>query len=171
MTEKKIVRKIQAGDARLLEQLFQSYYGQVYAYCYRHTGHRETAQDLTQETFLRVVQSLDQYREYGKFANYLYVVAGNLCRDYYRKKPCYPLADYERQSLIRETERVEERLAVRQALAELEGEVREAVILRFYQQLRYQDIARILGITVSTAKYRVKQGTRQLSALLKGDGE
>jgi RNA polymerase sigma factor (sigma-70 family) len=169
VTEKKIVRKIQDGDTQLLDQLFQSYYGQVYAYCYRHTGHREAAQDLTQETFLRVVQSLDQYREYGKFANYLYVVAGNLCRDYYRRKLWYPIADYERQSQAQEAEEVEDRLAVRQALEELEGEVREAVILRFYQQLRYQDIARILGITVSTAKYRVKQGTRQLSAFLKGD--
>ncbi len=169
MTEKKIVRKIQDGDTQLLDQLFQSYYGQVYAYCYRHTGHREAAQDLTQETFLRVVQSLDQYREYGKFANYLYVVAGNLCRDYYRRKLWYPIADYERQSQAQEAEEVEDRLAVRQALEELDGEVREAVILRFYQQLRYQDIARILGITVSTAKYRVKQGTRQLSAFLKGD--
>lgn len=171
MTEKKIVRKIQAGDAQLLDQLFQSYYGQVYAYCYRHTGHRETAQDLTQETFLRVVQSLDQYREYGKLANYLYVVAGNLCRDYYRRKLWYPIGDHEVQSMVQETEGIEERLAVREALGALEGEVREAVILRFYQQLRYQDIARILGITVSTAKYRVKQGTWQLSALLKGDRE
>lgn len=83
MTEKKIVRKIQDGDTQLLDQLFQSYYGQVYAYCYRHTGHREAAQDLTQETFLAAWRAIDRCPP-GFEKQWLARIAANKAKDYLR---------------------------------------------------------------------------------------
>lgn len=89
-TDEEMILQIQAGHRELLELLIKKHYETVYGYCYRRIGERGAAQDLTQDVFVRVVQNLDNYRHHGKFLNYLFVVAGNLCRDYCKKhKPVY----------------------------------------------------------------------------------
>lgn len=62
-------------------------------HCHYHLQEIHDAEDLTQETFARFFASLDRYKHYGKAANYLYVIAGNLCRDHYRRQSELPLAD------------------------------------------------------------------------------
>lgn len=162
-----IERKLKNGDKEGLYIAFDAYYDKIYGYCYRHVNHRETAQDITQEVFLRVLLHLENYRHYGKFENYLYVIAGNLCRDYYRKRRVLSLEDLELQKEESGFARTEEQLVVGQALKKLSEQEREIILLRFYQDLKIKDIAKILGLKLSTVKYHLKRAQERLEDELK----
>ncbi|MDE6434396.1 MAG: RNA polymerase sigma factor [Lachnospiraceae bacterium] len=166
MDEKALIRKLKKGDSESLNRIFDAYYDKVYGYCYRHLNHRENAQDMTQEVFLRVCRNISDYRHYGKFENYLYVIAANLLKDHYRKKQLLPLEDI----VIKETEpgfaRAENTLIVTEALRKLPEQEREIIVLRYYQELKIKDIARILDLKLSTTKYHLKRAQEMLGELL-----
>ena len=163
MSDGSDIRKAQKGDTESMNRLFDRYYDAVYSYCYRHVKHRETAQDLTQEVFLRVCRTLGDYRHYGKFENFLYVIAGNLCKDHYKKRLTYSLDELE----VSETEtgfaRSEDQIVMEQAITALPELEREIVYLRFYQDLKIKDIAKILDLGLSTTKYHLKKAQEQLA--------
>mgnify|MGYP002673344674 FL=1 len=163
MSDGSDIRKAQKGDTESMNRLFDRYYDAVYSYCYRHVKHRETAQDLTQEVFLRVCRTLGDYRHYGKFENFLYVIAGNLCKDHYKKRLTYSLDELE----VSETEtgfaRSEDQIVMEQAITSLPELEREIVYLRFYQDLKIKDIAKILDLGLSTTKYHLKKAQEQLA--------
>ena len=154
-----------------MERLIRENYDEIYRYCWRHTGQRETAEDLTQEVFLKFLGNIGRYREYGKLRNYLYVIAGNLIRDCYRKKreTCLEEADVEAGE--RELEQAAERIEIRRALDRLEAEERDLVILRYYQELKIRDISAVTGIPASTVRYRLRQAERKLKETLSSGGE
>lgn len=166
-------------DRDLTEKMIRENYACIYAYCFRHLGHRETAEDITQEVFLRFFSHAERYREYGKLKNYLYVIAGNLIRDYHRKCDRHSLSGVcEEQEHIpmtaevvrrgdfsfgsEESEQVIERLHVREALAVLDADERDIVILRYYQELRIKDIAMIKRMPASTVRYQLRRAEKRL---------
>lgn len=81
-----LIRRMNQGDDEAIEAFVRKYYPQILGYCCYHLRHRQDGEDVTQETFARFFASLDRYRHYGKAANYLYVIAGNLCRDHLRRR-------------------------------------------------------------------------------------
>lgn len=168
MIDELLIKQLLSGDRTAMEKLIRRYYDKIYRYCYVHVKDVQTAQDLTQETFYSIIAHIGEYVHYDKFQNYLYVVAGNKCKDYYRKKkPLYMEELPEHGASLPgghgegETELVD-RLYLRQLVEELPEELAEAVILRFYQDLKYQDVAKVLGISLSLAKYRVKKAVSLL---------
>ena len=165
MQENFLLAQAKKGNAQAMEKLISAYYDSIFAYCCRRLSDRQTAQDITQETFCHMLASLDSYRHCGKMQNFLYRIAGNLCRDYLKKKkPVYMEELPEPAERDSFTGQAENSLLVRQALDGLTEELREAVLLRFYQDLRFEDIAQIQGSSVSTAKYRVKKALALLKA-------
>lgn len=144
----------------MLEKIIRNYYDEIFRYCYHHVGSRDTAEDLCQDTFLSFIEHYDKYHPMGKTKNYLYTIAGNKCRDYYKKKAPLIMENIPEQET---GQRMEEAVVVRQMVMSLPEEYREAVILRYFQSMRYKDIADILAIRLSLAKYRVKKGVELLS--------
>lgn len=159
--------KILKKNREKIGLLYEKYYESIYGYCYRHISHKETAQDLTQDVFLRAFAAIDGYNDYGKFLNYLYVIARNLCTDYYRKKKAVVDdlldGDVEEKGYVDS----ENALAVRNALDSLAETEREIVILRFYQELKLSDIAVVMGMKLSNVKYHLNKGMDQLERYLK----
>lgn len=146
----------------MLEKIIQKYYDEIFRYCYHHVANRAMAEDLCQDTFVSFIEHYEQYRHEGKTKNYLYTIAKNKCRDYYKKKkPLFMEEVPEQES----GECMEETVVIRQMVMSLPEEFREAVILRYFQNLRYSDIAVILKVSLSLAKYRVKKGLQLLSAM------
>lgn len=151
------------------EDLVRDNYADIYRYCWRYLGQKETAEDITQEVFLKFFKNIEKYREYGKLKNYLYVIARNMIRDYYRKFPGNA-ENFQREkegffSVIPENdemERAETRFVIREALMKLEKKERDIIILRYYQELRIRDIAQILEMPASTVRYRLKQAEKKL---------
>lgn len=166
MEENTLVRKLKKGDRDSLNDLFDRYYDKIYGYCYRHVNHRENAQDLTQEVFLRVCRHISDYRHYGKFENYLYVIAGNLCKDYYKKKKMLSFEEIVTEKMEPGFAKAEDEIVVTEALKKLPELEREIVLLRYYQELKIKDIAVILDMKVSTTKYHLKCAQEMLGSWL-----
>ncbi len=81
-----LIRRMKDGDDEAIEEFVRKYYPAVLRYCLLRIDDAGYAQDAVQETFERFFRNFARYRHYGKAANYLYVIAGNVCRDYYRRR-------------------------------------------------------------------------------------
>ena len=80
-----LIRRMKNGDEAAIDEFVRKYYPQILQYCRLHSPDLCSAEDMTQETFLRFFRTLPNYQHYGKAANYLYVIAGNCCRDDWRR--------------------------------------------------------------------------------------
>ncbi|MGO5094089.1 RNA polymerase sigma factor [Clostridium sp. LCP25S3_F10] len=172
MEDSKLILEIKKGKIHLFHELIKKYYGKVYYYCYRHLNNKEAAQDLTQEVFMKVIKTMEGYKHYGKFENYLYVVAGNACKDFYKKESKYVLKEVEiKTNSYKEEEisKLENKVMIEEALNKLSKDQREIIILRFYQDLKIKDIAKIMNSGISITKYRLKKAIKLISESMKGD--
>ncbi len=152
-----LVYRARAGDEEACAGLVKKYYPDIYQYCRLHIYDAYDAEDLTQEVFINFFQSLHRYKEYGKVKNYLYIIAGNIVRNYYKKKKdivLEKLPEYERDNKDN-IEKIGIRLDVEQAVGGLPGEIREVAILYFFQELKQREIAQLLHIKLSLVKYRI----------------
>lgn len=168
-----IIIKIKMGDPDAWDILVHKYYDSVYFYCVRRCyGDCDIASDLTQDIFLKLVESLPRYRFIGKFQNYLYTMAVNTCNNYLKKRHIEQIeltdnftTDLD-TSLIDEILHDERKETVQKALDLLPEIQREVVILRYYHDLKVKDIATITGVGVSTVQSRIYQGLRKLEKVL-----
>lgn len=172
MTEDYILHRVLSGDKNALDRLIRRYYDPIYSYCYHHTNDKQAAEDICQDTFVSMLEHIDEYKHYHKFLNYLYVIAGNKCKDFYKKKKPLYLDEVPEAVGKKEFQKseLEERLVIKELIMHLPEELREVIILRFYQELKYQDIARVLQISTSLVKYRVKKGISYLQAEMERSG-
>ena len=161
-----LLRRIHQGDESAIEEFVRKYYPLILRYCRLHLRDSAEAEDVTQEVFARFFRTLPQYRHSGKLANYLYVIAGNLCRDSFKKPRPLPLEDAPEQSQEL-TPELDRKMDVRRALNSLPPELREAAVLYFYQELPQRSIAKILGIGLPLVKYRIRRA-KELLALYFG---
>ena len=117
-------------------------YDKVYRYCYMKLRHPQTAEDITQEAFLRFLRVYEE-REIRKRTAYLYTIARNLCTDFCRARQAVPLEQAEQ---IPSQDR-DELHTVRIALERLPEEERELIFLRYTNEMPVAEIAEILGIS------------------------
>ena len=161
MRDDELVEKIKCGDEAAAKELIDRYYGAILRYCGWHCSAPERAEDLTQETFLKLFRSLPKYHGRNKFKSYLYTIANRLCIDESRKLSFYSLETVgdiaDGRSGIAQ---VEHREDIRRLLGVLSAEQREAVILRFGQNLGFAEIAKVMGCSMRTAQSRVRNGLR-----------
>ena len=160
-----LLHRMRHGDDQAIEDFVRKYYPMILRYCHIHIRDLGYAEDLTQETFAQFFRTLSQYQHYGKAANYLYVIAGNLCRDYHKKPEAIPMEELPEQPVY-QTDTLDIRLDVHRALKQLQPEMREVTILYFFQELKQKEIARILGIGLPLVKYRIKRAKELLEQLL-----
>ena len=166
------VQRARGGDRAALDKLVRKYYAPIYNYIYRRTMHRETAEDLTQETFLKMTKSLGRFIPVAQFSTFLYRLAHNTVVDFYRAggRDLLPEeAEEERAGPAEETLYVEEKVLVEELLDGLPQEQRECLILHYFQQLKYREIAKILQIPVNTVKTRVRRGLENCRKRMEGE--
>ncbi len=169
--DEELVRAVLAGNVRAFDQLVERYFGMVYAIAYAWLGHRETAEDLAQEVFLRVYLYLGNLKQPSRFSSWLSQITRNLAIDWQRRGqrasrliPMVPLDDrtaevpYAMAKGARERMEEKERdSAVRTEILKLPPELREMVLLHFTEELSIKEIAKRVGIHQSTVKYRIKK--------------
>ncbi len=167
MNDDELVEQIKLGNDSAAEELIQRYYASILRYCKWHCSSLEEAEDLTQECFLKLFRNLPQYgvRERGSprknFKAYLYTIAKHLCIDENRKMKVYSLEDEEGiVSGRNEILQIEHREDIRRLLRILSSEQREAIILRYGEQLSYQEIASVMGCNMRTAQSRVRKALK-----------
>lgn len=188
--DEELVRLHLQGDRYAFRELVDRYTKPIYNLAYHYTGDRVEAENITQETFLRVYQALPVSRLDLPFKPWLLRIAANLCRDWARKQRpdlfSHLAGDEEGQpSIIEEwvdgrplpLDRVEtQELAemLRRAVMELPEPYRVVITLRYTEGLSYQEIAVVQGAPVNTIRthlFRAKALLRQaLERYLKGEG-
>lgn len=196
MDERQWIHAIQKGNKQYLQDIVEKYYDDIFRFCTFQVGSREDAYDLTQETFLRFIRYVEGF-SYRNLKGYLLTVAMNLCRDHLAEKgrrgerevsfdreidsgntsesdsmwDIYPFsevfvgkAEDSPEAKLMEKD-VHDRLM--RALSCLPQMQREALLLHYLHDMKYREIARITGVSVSTVKSRVKQGTEKLRGIMK----
>lgn len=142
---------------------FEEQYDKIYRYCYFRLHHREKAEDITQETFLRFLES-ESYQNTGRALQYLYTVARNLCIDEYRKG--------QKECLTEELagESVEEglliRITIKAALQALSPEERELILLRYVNEVPVSVIGKLFGMSRFAVYRRIREALSVLQEKL-----
>ena len=160
-----LINKMKNGDEAAMESFVRRYYPRILRYCHYHIADKSFAEDMAQETFENFFAALPVYRHRGKALNYLYTIAGNLCRDLYKKRADIPLREVPDAGNY-QMDPVNTRLDMEKALAGLSQESRDILILYFFQERKQREIAEILNIGLPLVKYRLKQAKLQLGGLL-----
>jgi RNA polymerase sigma-70 factor (ECF subfamily) len=174
----KIVTEVLSGDKNAFGILVRRYHKQVFTLMHRFTNSPSEAADLTQEAFLRAYKRLETFQPGKKFFVWLYTLSLNLARDYVRKKKKHAenlsedIDDAYRENPDQERRLIQkgETKALLEALDRLPEDFREALILRYREELSMKDIARILNLSVSGAKMRIHRGLIKLREVFSEDG-
>lgn len=175
-----LVLRCRAGDAAAWEGLVRLYSRRIYNLAYRFVSRHEQAEDLTQDVFMRIYKSLEQYNpEMGDLSNWLMRLARNLIIDDYRRRQRQPLdggddlEDHTHYLRSRTDnphhtiERKERRLQVFDAINKLSPDLRQCVIMRDIDELTYQEIVDRLQIPEGTVKSRINRGRIELAKVLR----
>lgn len=161
MNDDDLIERIRLGDEKAADELIRRYYTSILRYCKRQCFNHEKAEDLTQETFLKLFRNLSGYKGKRKFKAYLYTIANHLCVDESRKMKVYPLENEEDIGYeCDEMHRIEDRSEIDYLLNALSPDQREAVILRFGEQLEFREIAKVMGCNIRTAQSRVRNALK-----------
>ncbi len=176
-----IARGLRRRDPELLDHLIEQYQHRLLRYLVSLAGNRDLAEDLFQETWIRVLERGHQYDGKHEFCTWLYAVARNLAIDYLRKKHPVSLdglmaeeehAPFEPSDprplaweVMQQQEQTERLSAV---LVSIPAECREALVLRFQEGLLLEEIAKITGAPLGTVKSRLYRGLNMLMSRIKG---
>jgi RNA polymerase sigma-70 factor (ECF subfamily) len=176
LEEQQIISAVLGGDADAYAMLVKRYQQPIFNMIYRMTGSPEDAADLAQDAFIKAYEQLYRFREGKKFFPWLYTIALNHTRNFLRKNKTTRTVAIEDCELHTNSDHVaqeEDRMCaqldsqrIQGALARLPWEYREAVILRYREELPMEDIATALSISLSGAKMRVHRGLKKLREIL-----
>jgi RNA polymerase sigma factor (sigma-70 family) len=164
-----LARRWAAGDPTAFPPLVRAWERPVGRFLARLTGCPATAADLLQETFLRVYLAGGKYADDSHFRGWVYRIALNLARDAGRKKRPDPLGDHDPPAAAADpAEATDTAAAVTAALAALPAPLREAVVLRHYERMSFEEMGRVLGVPATTLKSRYATAADRLRTALAG---
>lgn len=177
--EDRLIQQIKNGKQEYLDELIELYYPVILRYCLWHMPDRESAQDATQETFLKLVRFIDSYEHRGQFRAFLYRIAANTCIDMkrnifmseqlidsapepgsYMQAVCYA----EKGFLA-----VEDRQQLTTAFSCLNDVSRELVLLRYGQELTLREISMITDLPLRTVQTKLRRALNKMKQTLDRD--
>lgn len=180
--------EVQRGSKEAFEVLYDRHKTQIYSYIDNMVRSKPWAQELTQDTFMRVFEKRAMYRQEYTFTSWLYSIARNLTLDELKRKDASrfqvvlkdasgEVLNIEELESTGEDEPFEQAFAkmqkeqVQAAIAQLKDEYQDVINLRIFSEMSYDDIAEELGIKVSSVKTHLNRAKKELIAILKGGQE
>ena len=172
MTDKELIRKVHNGNKEALSIIIDKYYDEIYRFCFYLTGYETDSYDITQEVFLKFIRYVDSY-QYRNLKGYLLIIARNLCYDFFRhKKDCIQIEEIaETGKDDMQIKSIENGLLIEQALLKISAEQREVIILKIYEEFKFTEIAKMLGVNLSTVKSRYHLGLKKLRKIMEEKSE
>lgn len=164
-TDEQLMQEFQHGSREAFAELFARYRERIYAFFRRRINDAARAEELAQETFLAVLRAVERYEPRALFRTYLYGIAVNLLMAERRKAGREESAPEDTLDPA-STGDPTAALWVRRAMARLDANDREVLLLREYEQLSYAEIAELLGVPVNTVRSRLFRARMALKELL-----
>ena len=180
-SDEDLIERFQKGDLYAFDLIVKRYKEQLLNFVYRFVGNQEEAEDIVQETFLRVYRKRKAYKRIAKFSTWIYTIAGNLSRTELRRRKRrklfsvtdmgfedrdYEISDdgYNPESQV---DGVIQEEIIHGEINNLSPKFREVIILRDVQELSYEEISKIINVPIGTVKSRVNRGRLKLQSQLK----
>jgi RNA polymerase sigma-70 factor (ECF subfamily) len=181
LTDNELITRYVAGDEIALKHLISRHQKKVFSYILMSVKNRELAEDIFQDTFIKVINTLksDNYKEEGKFLQWVMRIANNLKIDYYRKVQRMPVFesnnDFNIFDVLNGTDpSVEQKIITEQIYSDIKNlvqylpeEQREVLEMRIYDDVSFKDIAGITGVSINTALGRMRYALINLRKLIK----
>lgn len=151
-----------------VRELLAGHHANVFAFLYRMTGDAHLAEDLMQETFVRALRAAERYEPRGKVSTWLFSIAANAARDHWRRHQRRPEVTYVESAYGSQAAdgAPDDEMDIRAALLNLPPEQRSVLILRYYHDLSYAEIAETLVIPLGTVRSRIHNGLERLKESL-----
>jgi RNA polymerase sigma-70 factor (ECF subfamily) len=165
------MERVQAGDEGALAELLDRYRAPLFGFLARRIGDAVSAEDLFQETWLRVVRARARYDPQRRFSTWLFQIANNLCRDLFRRRGSENRAREAMRAVAdtgsrqRASSVLDARLDVAGRLARLPDRLRAVIVLRYFHQMQEREIAEVVGIRPGTVKSRLHSAVKMLREL------
>ncbi len=165
-----LMRGIKKGERDALSLLIQRWYPKIYSYCFKLTENEQDAYDITQDVFISVLQNIGRFHMWNKFSGWIFTIAHHKCMDYFRMRKTarsaqalgaefrIPSPAWEEQVAVSDT--------VERALLQLPKVQRDAIILHYFQQFTYKEIAHLTSAPLPTVKSRLAVAKKKLCELL-----
>ena len=180
-SDEDLIERFQRGDLYAFDLIVKRYKDQLLNFVFRFVGNHEEAEDIVQETFLRVYRKRKAYKRIAKFSTWIYTIAGNLARTELRRRKRkklfsvtdmgYEDRDYEisdgglsPESHVNEILQEE---IIQKEINNLSPKFREVIVLRDVQELSYDEISKIIKVPIGTVKSRVNRGRLKLQKKLR----
>lgn len=184
LSDEELILEFQRNNTeRAFEILVQRYKNPLTNFVFRYLGDYEACVDVVQEAMIKVYRYKDTYQSIAKFSTWIYTIAGNLAKTELQRRKrrtilsinAYGKEEDETYEIPDENYRPDDMTdsgikdeIIQKAFLKVSDAYRQAVVLRDIQELSYEEIADIMGITVGTVKSRINRGRAQLQKLLKG---
>jgi RNA polymerase sigma-70 factor (ECF subfamily) len=172
--DENVIRDCQSGDRDAFRMLFETYKDRVYSIAFHFCADETAASDITQQVFLRLFSSINQFRFDSEFTTWLYRLVANMCIDEQRKRKRFvffgdkgievkePGKKYVEEHYVRR----ELAASVKRAIAELRPKLRIAILVKYFEDLSYDEMAVVLGCSKGTVASRLNRGHAALARKL-----
>lgn len=183
VSDQELINRYLSGDHLSLEELVDRHKNRVYAYILMVVKDRHLADDIFQETFIKVINTLRSgtYKEEGKFIQWVMRIAHNLVIDYFRKLNRIPIVDHQTidnedvfENLRLVDDSVEEKMILEQVYEDvrklinfLPPEQKEVLLMRHYSDMSFKDIAELTDVSINTALGRMRYALINLRKMIK----
>lgn len=176
LSDEELMERVKGIDPKpAFSELMNRYECRLVNFLNRYTGNRETAENLVQETFLRIYNNRNEYEPSAKFKTYIYRIATNLAIDEFRKKnrrkeelvDDFSQSESSSPNPHEKVEIGDRAERVRAGLMKLDEKHRAVIVMKWFDGMKYEQIAKVLGISVGTVKSRVHYALKQLEVELK----
>jgi RNA polymerase sigma factor (sigma-70 family) len=169
--DEELMLEVRNGTGETLGVLFDRYHAPLYNFYSKLTGDRTLSEDLVQEVFLRILKYRQSYQPGTPFRAWIYQIARNARVDHYRKTPKHITVDPEMAPPVKPQDTAQENQEVEllhSALMQLPEEKREILLLSRFQELKYDEIAELLGCQLGTVKTRIHRAIQDLRQAYRG---
>lgn len=171
------IAAVRAGDQQAYAQIINKYKNPLYATILRMTKHPQDAQDLVQEAFIKVYKQLDKYEAKGSFSSWFYRVAINHCMDAFRTKQ-YQMkpVEVDEEQVVNPTHpeiifmKKEQQRQLERLLQTLPDDERMIILLRYNNELSYEEIAEMMEVPISTVRNKLHRAKKKMRETVKREG-
>ncbi len=172
-TDAELVQYYLSGNQKAFEILLKRYERPLYSFIFRFVRERESADDLFQQTWFKVIRNINSYNEQGKFGSWLFGIANNCCIDLIRKSKSDKRDDYVSDEgldnlpnadddPVHSLQKKEKNQWLESAVQQLPVEQQQVVLLRVYADLSFKEIAELLNCSLNTVLGRMHYATNNL---------